>query len=219
MLTGELVCYAGDDTKMHVLVGGMLEAFGGISVEDYEAHSDAFLRATQHPTLGRSYLKCSYAPMRELLAYLDVNGFSNYIVSGGGRDFMRAISDEVYGIPRDRVVGSSSALEYVADEHGGAINRRPEADFVDDGPQKPIRIWSRVGRRPLLAAGNANGDIPMLGFTRHQDKPFLSLLVVHDDADREFDYTAGAEQAIEHADANAWTQISIKSDWATVFPA
>ena len=110
-------------------------------------------------------------------------------------------------------------LEYVTDEHGGTIIRRPEADYLDDGPQKPIRIWSRVGRRPLLAAGNSNGDIPMLNYTRHQDKPFLPLLLVHDDADREFDYTAGAEQALERADANTWTKISIKNDWATVFPA
>ena len=211
--------YAGDDTNVRTLLGGVLAAFGGISVDDFEAQSDAFLRTTQHPTLGRPYLNCAYAPMLELLDYLEANGFSNYIASGGGRDFMRPISDEVYGIPRERVIGSATALEYVADEHGGAIIRKPEADYLDDGPQKPIRIWSRVGRRPLLAAGNSNGDIPMLDFTRHQDKPFLPLLVVHDDADREFDYTAGAEQALERADANAWTQISIKHDWATVFPA
>jgi phosphoglycolate phosphatase-like HAD superfamily hydrolase len=211
--------YAGDDTNVRTLLGGVLAAFGGISVEDFEAQSDAFLRMTEHPTLGRPYLSCAYAPMLDLLAYLEANGFSNYIASGGGRDFMRPISDEVYGIPRDRVIGSATALEYVPDEHGGAIIRKPEADYLDDGPQKPVRIWSRVGRRPLLAAGNANGDIPMLDFTHHQDKPFLRLLVLHDDADREFDYITGAEQALERADANAWTQISIKNDWATVFPA
>jgi phosphoglycolate phosphatase-like HAD superfamily hydrolase len=151
--------YAGDDTNVRTLLGGVLAAFGGITVEDFEAQSDAFLRRTQHPTLGRPYLKCAYAPMLELLAYLEDNGFSNYIASGGGRDFMRPISDEVYGIPRERVIGSATALDYVADERGGAIIRRPEADYVDDGPQKPIRIWSRVGRRPLLATGNSNGDI------------------------------------------------------------
>jgi phosphoglycolate phosphatase-like HAD superfamily hydrolase len=211
--------YAGDDTNVRTVLGGVLAAFGGISVDEFEAQSDAFLRTTRHPTLGRAYLKCAYAPMLELLAYLEANGFSNYIASGGGRDFMRPISDEVYGIPRDRVIGSATALEYVPDEHGGAIVRKPEADYLDDGPQKPVRIWSRVGRRPLLAAGNSNGDIPMLDFTRHEDKPFLPLLVVHDDADREFDYTAGAEQALERADANAWPKISIKRDWAAVFPA
>jgi phosphoserine phosphatase len=211
--------YAGDDTNVRTLLGGVLVAFGGITVEDFEARSDAFLRTTRHPTLGRSYLECAYLPMIELLAYLEANGFANYIASGGGRDFMRPISREVYGIPRERVIGSATALEYVADEHGGAITRRPEADYLDDGPQKPIRIWSRVGRRPLLAAGNSNGDVPMLDFTRHSDKPFLRLLVLHDDADREFDYTAGAEQALERADANAWTVVSIERDWAAVFPS
>jgi phosphoserine phosphatase len=211
--------YAGDETNVRTLLGGVLAAFAGITVDDFEAQSDRFLRTTQHPTLGRPYLSCAYVPMIELLAYLEANGFSNYIASGGGRDFMRPISHEVYGIPRERVIGSAIALEYVSDEHGGAITRRPEADYLDDGPQKPIRIWSRVGRRPLLAAGNSNGDIQMLEFTRHQDKPSLRLLVLHDDADREFDYTVGAEQALERADANAWTVISIKRDWATVFPA
>ena len=165
--------YAGDDTNVRTLLGGVLAAFDGISVDDFEAQSDTFLRTTQHPTLGRPYLKCAYAPMVELLDYLAANGFSNYIASGGGRDFMRPISHEVYGIPRERVIGSATALAYVGDEHGGTIVRKPEADYLDDGPQKPIRIWSRVGRRPLLAAGNANGDIPMLHFTRHPDKPFL----------------------------------------------
>ena len=210
--------YAGDDTNVRTLLGGVLVAFGGMTVEDFEARSEAFLRTTRHPTLGRSYLQCAYGPMIELLQHLEQNGFSNYIASGGGRDFMRPISREVYGIPRERVIGSATALEYVADANGGAITRRPEADYLDDGPQKPIRIWSRVGRRPLLAAGNSNGDIPMLDFTRHPDKPFLRLLVLHDDAGREFAYTAGAEQAIERAKAAAWTVVSIRSDWATVFP-
>ena len=88
---------------------------------------------------------------------------------------------------------------------------------MDDGPEKPIRIWSRTGRRPLLAAGNSNGDIPMLEFTQHGDKPFLRLLILHDDNDREFGYTTGAEQALERADRDGWTVISIKNDWATVF--
>ena len=95
--------------------------------------------------------------------------------------------------------------------------RKPEADVLDDGPEKPVRIWSRIGRRPLLAAGNSNGDIPMLDFTQHADKPFLRLLVLHDDAEREFAYTAGAEESLERARAEEWTVISIKNDWSTVF--
>jgi phosphoserine phosphatase len=209
--------YAGDDTNVRTLLAGVLAAHAGISVEGFEAKSDAFLRTVQHPTLGRGYLACAYAPMVELLGYLEANGFSNYIASGGGRDFMRPISQEVYGVPRERVIGSATALDYVSDDRGGTITRKAEADYLDDGPQKPIRIWSRIGRRPLLAAGNSNGDIPMLDFTQHQDKPFLRLLVLHDDGEREFDYTGGAEQALEKAEANAWTVVSIKKDWATVF--
>jgi phosphoserine phosphatase len=210
--------YAGDDTNVRTLLGGVLAAFGGISVEEFEAKSDAFLRTAEHPTLGRTYLACAYAPMVELLEYLEANGFSNYIASGGGRDFMRPISQEVYGIPRERVIGSATALEYLSDDRGGTITRKPEADYLDDGPQKPIRIWSRTGRRPMLAFGNANGDIPMLEFTRHEYRPFLQLLLLHDDESREFDYTRGAEQALEKAAADDWTVVSIKNDWATVFP-
>ena len=209
--------YAGDDTNVRTLLGGVLAAHGGISVDDFEEQADSFLHTAKHPTLGRGYVACAYAPMVELLGYLDASGFSNYIASGGGRDFMRPISEEMYGIPRDRVIGSSTALDYAGDDEGGTIMRKPEADVLDDGPQKPVRIWSRVGRRPLLAAGNSNGDIQMLDFTQHADKPFLRLLVLHDDAEREFAYTAGAEASLERARAEGWTIVSVKDDWSTVF--
>jgi phosphoserine phosphatase len=209
--------YAGDDTNVRVLAGGILAAYDGISVEAFEARADQFLRSAQHPTLGRGYLECAYAPMVELLDYLAANGFSNYIASGGGRDFMRPISQEVYGIPRQRVIGSSAALEYTSDERGGTITHKAEADYLDDGPEKPIRIWSRTGRRPVLAAGNSNGDVPMLHFTQHPDKPSLRLLVLHDDDEREFAYTTGAEEALERAASDGWTVVSVKDDWAAVF--
>ena len=209
--------YAGDDSNVRILAAGILAAYDGISVEDFEAQADAFLRSTQHPTLGRGYLETAYRPMIELLGYLAANGFSNYIVSGGGRDFMRPITQDVYGIPRQRVIGSAAALEYTSDERGGTITHKPEADYLDDGPQKPIRIWSRTGRRPLLAAGNSNGDVPMLHFTQHADKPSLRLLVLHDDDEREFAYTGGAEQALDQADRDGWSVVSVKGDWATVF--
>jgi hypothetical protein len=155
--------------------------------------------------------------MVELLGYLEAGGFRNYIASGGGRDFMRPISQELYGVPRQRVIGSSVSLAYQPDEGGGRIVRKPEADVLDDGPQKPVRIWSRVGRRPLLAAGNSNGDIPMLAFAEQPGRPGLRLLVLHDDPDREFDYLVGAEQALQLASTRGWTVVSIKDDWATVF--
>ena len=209
--------YAGDDTNVRTLLGGILKAFDGISVEEFEAQADEFLRREQHPTLGREYVKCAYAPMVELLGYLEANGFSNYIASGGGRDFMRPISDDVYGIPRERVIGSTVALSYASDDRGGTITHMAEADYLDDGPEKPVRIWSRVGRRPLLAAGTSNGDIPMLQFANHDDKRSLRLLVLHDDAEREFDYTVGAEDALKQAAVDGWTVVTIKTDWATVF--
>src|SRR3954470_7759375 len=209
--------YAGDDHNVKTLARGVLAAYAGVSVEDFEERADTFLRDTQHPTLGRGYLQCAYAPMVELLTLLAANGFANYIVSGGGRDFMRPISQDVYGIPRERVIGSATTLSYTSDERGGTITHAPAPDYLDDGPEKPIRIWSRTGRRPLLAAGNSNGDIPMLDFTQRNGTPTLRLLVLHDDAEREFDYTSGAEQALERADTEGWTVPSIKNDWTTVF--
>jgi len=209
--------YAGNDANVGTVMAGILAAYEGISVEDFEAKSDAFLRTAQHPTLGRGYLECVYVPMVELLGYLEANGFANYIASGGGRDFMRPVSQEVYGIPRDRVIGSAATFQYTSDDHGGTITHKAEADVLDDGPQKPIRIWSRTGRRPLLAGGNSNGDIPMLDFTQHPGKPSLRLLLLHDDDQREFAYTSGAEQALERARKSSWTVVSMHDDFKVVF--
>src|SRR3954467_13396277 len=204
--------YAGNDTNVRTLAQGILEAFAGLSVEEFETQSDDFLRSAQHPTLGRPYLQCGYAPMVELLAYLEANGFTTYIASGGGRDFMRPVSQDMYSIPRERVVGSSSSLEYTSDVDGGTIRHMPHLDYLDDGPEKPVRIWNRTGRRPLVAAGNSNGDVPMLELTHHADNPPLRLLGLHDDAERELDYSTGAEQALERAEADGWTVVSIKND-------
>jgi phosphoserine phosphatase len=209
--------YAGDDTNVKTLGAGIVAAFANMTVDQFEADSDAFMRGVRHPTLDRGYLDCAYAPMVELLGYLRANGFATYIASGGGRDFMRPISQEMYGIPREGVIGSAVALAYTPDEQGGSITRQMAADYLDDGPEKPVRIWTRTGRRPVLAAGNSNGDIEMLDFTQHQDKPSLRLLVLHDDPEREFDYVAGAERALDRAADAGWTVVSIKNDWARVF--
>jgi haloacid dehalogenase-like hydrolase len=209
--------YAGDDTKAQTLLGGVSAAYAGISVEDFEAKSDAFLRSAQHPTLGRGYLETAYAPMVELLGYLEANGFSNHIVSGSGADFMRPITWEMFGIPRERVIGSTTALEYASNEKSGTLTRGGKLGFLDDGPQKPIHIWTRVGRRPLLAGGNSNGDLPMLDFPQQEDKPSLRLLVLHDDSEREFAYTSGAEKALDEAHSRSLTVVSMKNDFNTVF--
>jgi hypothetical protein len=209
--------YAGDDTKAKMLLEGVGAAFAGIGVEDFEAKSGSFLRGTQHPTLGRGYLETAYAPMVELLGYLEANAFTNYMVSGSGIDFMRAISHEVFRIPPERVIGSTASLEYKSNGGGGTITHKATLAFLDDGPEKPIQIWSRVGRRPLLAGGNSNGDLPMLDFAQHQDRPSLRLLVNHNDGEREFAYTSGAEEALKQADESGWTVVSMRDDFATVF--
>jgi hypothetical protein len=209
--------YHGDDSDVKVLMGGMVQAFAGLSVDEYGAAAHGFLHGGTHPTLGRAFHALGYVPMVELLRYLEANAFTNYIASGGDRDFMRPITEQMYEIPPERVIGSSNALAYQDDEHGGAVVYLAQPDFFDDGPSKPVRIWSRVGRRPILAAGNSNGDIPMLKYAGGKGRPALRLLVLHDDDEREFDYTAGAETSLEEAAANGWTVVSVKKDWSTVF--
>jgi hypothetical protein len=185
-------------------------------VHDYAAAADAYLRDGAHPTLGRPLTECVYAPMIELLDFLAANGFTNYIASGGDRDFMRPVTQRLYGVPPERVIGSSNALRYQDGENGGAIVYEAQLDVFDDGPIKPVRIWSRIGRRPLIAVGNSNGDAQMLQFAGG-DRPALRMLVLHDDAEREFAYTAGADELLQRARAEGWTVVSIQNDWSTVF--
>lgn len=211
--------YQGDDSDLQVLLSGILTLSEGQLVEQIELEARDFIETTTHPSLGLLYRDCTYQPMLELIQYLEANGFINYIVSGGGRDFMRGFSNQLYGIPRERVIGSTLAYRYKVDEKGiDSIVQRAEMDVVDDGPGKPVQIWNIIGRRPILAAGNSNGDLQMLNFAGGSSLPALRLLVVHDDADREFDYQAGAEKVIESAQSNNWTSISIKGDWQRVFP-
>lgn len=205
--------YQGDDSDLKVLAPAILSAHAAISIEEHGARVNAFFAEARHPTLGRSYTACGYAPMVELLRYLESNGFVCYIVSGGGRDFMRPVTWSMYGVPPERVVGSSVGLVY----QGGNLLTTAQLEFLDDGPVKPVRIWGRTGRRPIFAAGNSNGDIEMLEYADASAGPSLSMLVLHDDAEREFDYVAGAEKALDHAAQSGWTVASIKNDWASVF--
>ena len=210
--------YQGDDTDLQVLLGGILSLSEDMPVEQVEAEAREFIENERHPTLGLTYRDCIYQPMLELLQYLATTGFINYIVSGGGRDFMRGFAHDLYGIPRERAIGSTVAYRYVESDSGGAIVQQAELDVLDDGPGKPIQIWNVIGRRPILAAGNSNGDLPMMAFAGGPSLPALRLLVVHDDADREFDYNAGAEKVLSAAQTHDWTTVSIKHDWQKVFP-
>lgn len=205
--------YNGDDSAMKVLAGGILSAYSGLTVEEHSERVQAFFADAEHPSLNRRYTDCGYAPMLELLRFLETNGFTNYIASGGGRDFMRPVTSQMYGIPPERVIGSSVGLDFM----DGHLRTTSIPEFLDDGPVKPVRIWGRVGRRPILAAGNSNGDLEMLQFVDAGRGPSLSILVRHDDADREFDYVAGAEKALDEAKSKGWTVASIRDDWTTVF--
>lgn len=205
--------YRGDDTALNALIGAVFSAYQGLTVDDHAERVRSFFAEATHPTLNRPYTECGYAPMVELLRYLEANGFANYIASGGGRDFMRPLTMDMYGIPPERVIGSSMGLDYV----DGHLRTTAKPEFLNDGPVKPVRIWGRVGRRPILAAGNSNGDIEMLDYTVSGPGPTLALLVRHDDAEREFDYVAGAEKALQRADASDWLVTSMREHWATVF--
>ncbi|ANJ25660.1 HAD family hydrolase [Agromyces aureus] len=206
--------YEGDDSDLKVLIGALVGVTAGMSVHDYAASVSEFYETAKHLTLGTPYADAVYRPMVELLRYLEANGFTVYIVSGGERDFMRPMTQEYYGIPPEHVVGSALGLAYDEDSH--EVRYAAGLDFFDDGPEKPVRIWSRIGRRPLIACGNSNGDMQMLDFTRKGDG--LALLVHHDDPDRaDPPYDKGADAALAAAEERGYTVVSVKDDWANVF--
>ncbi|GAA4478982.1 HAD family hydrolase [Rhodococcus olei] len=209
--------YHGDDADLKLLMGAITQAFGELTVEDYDRRVTEFFGAADHPTIGRPYRGCGFAPMVELLGYLESHGFTNYIASGGDRDFMRPVAGNLYGVPPERIIGSALGLSYRDDAGHTDLLYKAALDFFDDGPEKPVRIWSRIGRRPILSVGNSNGDLPMMAFSELPGAPALRLLILHDDGDREFDYVAGAEDVLDRARKNDWTVVSMKNDWHTIF--
>jgi phosphoserine phosphatase len=209
--------YNGDDSDLNLMSSGLLQAYAGETIDSFAEKSEQFLRSNQNPVLKRPYIETVYAPMVELLRYLSVNGFITYIASASSRDFMRPVTEELYGVPPNRVVGSSVALEYRAENGVGNVYHKPQLEMFDDGPEKAVRIWSRIGKRPILAVGNSNGDIQMMEFTANPSHPSLCVVVSHDDKDRDFAYTAGAEKLIEIAKAKSWIIASVKDDWRNVF--
>ena len=201
--------YRGDDRDVKLLVDAVASAFVELSVEDYQRSAAEFVAEADHPTLGRPYRECAFAPMVELLRYLESHGFTTLIASGRrprlhATDRIRALRHPARA--RDR-------LEPDARLPGDGLIVKQGLDVFDDGPVKPVRIWSRIGRRPALACGNSNGDIPMLHFAGAGDVEPLRLLLRHDDGEREMAYDAGAEQAL----AAGFSVISMKNDWSTVF--
>ena len=198
------------DVYAHVpeMLKGVTEAYDGITVGAFEAAVSEFFESARHPTLGVPYTEVTYRPMCELIALLAAHDFQVYVCSAGGRDFVRPVSEQLYGIPRDRVIGSATTLEY---REGDLYRTAGVEQPIDDGPGKPVHIWTRTGRKPLLAGGNADGDVAMLETAR------FALLVHHDDAEREFAYDEGAEKALAAAKARGWTVVSVKEDFRTVF--
>jgi phosphoserine phosphatase len=209
--------YRGDDSDLKLLMGAVPRAFESLTVENYDQRVKEFFDQADNPGLKRPYRECGYLPMVELLRYLEANGFATYIASGGDRDFMRPVAEGMYGIPPERIIGSALGITYSSEGGQSALMYKGAMDFFDDGPEKPIRIWSRIGRRPILAFGNSNGDVPMLAYAGSNSLPALRILLLHDDSEREFDYVAGAEQALDVAKQENWTVVSIKNDWAQVF--
>jgi len=212
--------YHGDDSDVQIMLGGILGLSDGKPVLQAETEAREFVENESHPTLGIKFKEAIYQPMIELLQYLEANGFTNYIVSGGGRDFMRGVTEDLYNVPRERVLGTRVAYKYVEKDGVGYIQQAAKLDIMDDGPGKPISIWNVIGRRPILAGGNSNGDMPMMRLAGGKSLPALRLLVVHDDADREFDDESGAEDALRafKEGGKGWTLISIKQEWRKVFP-
>ncbi len=210
--------YDGDDSDLKLMAAGLLQAYAGISVEEFEASAAYFLGTAEHPRLNRPYRRCIYQPMVELLAALEAHGFKNYIVTGGGQDFMRPATFDLYRVPPERVIGSGVALQYLDGSAVAHLIRKPDLGIFDDGATKPVQIWNVTGRRPVFGVGNSNGDIPMLHFCAHPQRPSFGLLLRHDDEEREFAYDRGAERLLERAPAEGWTVASMKNDWKTVFP-
>jgi phosphoserine phosphatase len=190
--------------------------------DEFAARVRQWTETAKHPTLHRRYTQLTYQPMRELLDYLEANGFSTWIVSGGGVEFMRAFSQEVYGIPPERVVGSSIKTRYEVRDGTPVIVRLPEIEFVDDKEGKPVGIHKAIGKRPIAAFGNSDGDFQMLEWTTSGPGPRLGMIVHHDDAAREFAYDRGShigklERGLDEAKARGWSLISVKGDWKTVY--
>ncbi|WP_420995265.1 HAD family hydrolase [Cupriavidus sp. 30B13] len=201
----------------------IMAANSGMTVDDYDAAIRAWLDRSRHPRLDRPYTELVYQPQLELLAYLRANGFKTYIVSGGTVEFMRPWTERVYGIPPEQVIGSTAGIKYEPRNGKPALVREPRVAFVDDGPGKPVGIYLHIGRRPILAVGNSDGDLQMLEYTTGGSGRRLALLVHHDDAEREFAYDRKSavgklDKAWDAAAARGWTVISMKQDWQQIYP-
>ena len=215
--------YAALASQQKQLMELLAVANSGMSVDDYDKTIRDWLATAQHPKFKRPYTELVYQPQLELLGFLRANGFKTFIVSGGTIEFMRPWAEKVYGIPPEQVIGSSQVVKYELRDGQPTLTRFPTLDFVDDGPGKPVGIYRNIGRKPILAFGNSDGDLQMLQYTSAGPGPHLALLVHHDDAAREFAYDRQSkigklDKAWDEAVADGWTVVSMKDDWQTIYP-
>ncbi|MBK0399527.1 haloacid dehalogenase-like hydrolase [Limibaculum sp. M0105] len=206
---------------------GLLEivatTHAGMSSEEFAQIAADWIATAKHPVSGKLYTEMIYAPMLELINYLKANDFEVFIVSGGGIEFMRPWTEKTYGIPPENVVGSSIKTKYEIRDGKPVIFRLPEIDFIDDGPDKPVGIQKFIGKQPIAAFGNSDGDFQMLEWTTAGAGRRLGMIVHHDDAKREVAYDRKShighlDKALDAAPEKGWHLISMKDDWSRIFP-
>jgi phosphoserine phosphatase len=202
----------------------VMATHAGMTSDEFDATVRQWLATAKHPTLKRPYTELVFQPMLELLAYLRAQGFRTYIVSGGGVEFLRVFAQERYGIPPEQVIGSSIKTKYELRDGKPVIVRLAEIDFIDDKAGKPVGIHKFIGKRPIAAFGNSDGDFQMLEWTTSGPGPSLGVIVRHDDATREFAYDRNSSvgrlaRALDEAPVRGWTVVSVRSDWKQVYPA
>jgi hypothetical protein len=197
----------------------------GLTVEDFEADAHEWLTTATHPTRGLTYAEMTFQPMLELLRYLRDEDFTTYIVSGGGVDFIRAISDEAYGIPPWQVVGSEGTTSYAVTDGTPTLMKEGGApSFIDDKEGKPVGIIRHIGRRPIFAAGNSDGDFAMIEWTTAGDGSSFGMFVHHTDAEREWAYDREGhigvlDRGLDEAEGRGWVIVDMAQDWARVYPS
>jgi hypothetical protein len=201
----------------------LMATHAGMTTAEFEEIVKEWLKTAKHPRFNRPYTELVYQPMLELLSYLRANSFKTYIVSGGGIEFMRPWTEQVYGIPPEQIVGSSIKTKFEMRDGKPVLVRLPEVDFIDDKEGKPVGINSHIGRRPIAAFGNSDGDLQMLQWTQAGEGPSFMLLVHHTDAKREWAYDRKSkighlDKALDQAQKDGWTVVDMKKDWKTIFP-
>jgi hypothetical protein len=207
----------------HALIELVMATHAGMTTDAFAQVVKDWLGAAKHPRFNRPYTELVYQPMLELLAYLRANGFKTYVVSGGGIEFMRPWTEKIYGIPPEQVIGSSIKTRFELSDGKPVLVRLPEINFIDDKAGKPVGIQMHIGRRPIAAFGNSDGDLKMIQWTTAGPGPRFGLIVHHTDADREYAYdrrsTIGRlDKAIDEAGRQGWTVVDMKRDWKRIFP-